>query len=188
MSLYKGVFVCKKDEFDLTTGCIWNIYTNFEATFWIGDYANDFHIIRIKDNMQAFHLEDLKRLALDMINRNFDIKGQDHAYYDDYFDDENFLDFMNNYGHAFLNLYNNANKDTDWVIFWDEDYTDYGREATREESDSVNKYVKSISKDTGINFCELLIKNTEPLEKLNKVPKAKKIGVLDPNRELDHYY
>ena len=58
----------KKNEFDLTTGCTWNIYTNFEATFWIGDYVNDFHIIRIKDNMQAFHLEDLKRLALDMIN------------------------------------------------------------------------------------------------------------------------
>ena len=40
--------------------------------------------------MQAFHLEDLKRLALDMINKKLDIKGQNHAYYDDYFDDENF--------------------------------------------------------------------------------------------------
>ena len=72
--------------------------------------------------MLAFHLEDLKHLALNMINENFDIKGKDHIYYDNYFDDENFLGFMNNYGHVFLNLYNKANKNTDWVIFWSEDY------------------------------------------------------------------
>ena len=125
MSLYKGVFVCKKDEFDLTTGCVWNIYTNYEATIWICDYVNDFHPIRIKDNMQTFHIEELKRLATDMINRNFDIKGQNYKYYDDYFTDENFLTFMANYGHALLDLYNKADKEKDWVIFWDEDYMDY---------------------------------------------------------------
>lgn len=61
--------------------------------------------------MQAFHIEELKRLALDMISGNLDIKGQDHKYYDDYFTDENFLNFMENYGHASLDLYNEDDKE-----------------------------------------------------------------------------
>lgn len=121
MSLYKGIFICEKNNFDLSTGCIWNIYTNYEATFWISDYIDDFLLIRIKDNMQVFHIEELKRIALDVISGNFDIKGQDHKYHDDYFTDENFLNFMENYGHALLDLYNEADKEKDWVIFWDED-------------------------------------------------------------------
>jgi hypothetical protein len=56
------------------------------------------------------------------------------------------------------------------------------REATQEELDSVNRYINSISKPTGVNFFDLIEesnykRNTSPCDKCSSNPKNGGSGI-----------
>ena len=127
MSLYQGVGTCPKEKYRLDESIIWNQYSHRDESFLISDYV--FYKAEIIDkagedvccDMFSFDLKYLKQMAEDLLNKNYVIEnGRMKDYYDDMFDDEEFIEFLNYCWESFMKLYEKADKENDWAVYYRE--------------------------------------------------------------------
>ncbi len=79
------------------------------------------------------------------VNSNYEIQKANYSYYDESLTNPLAVDFSNIYK---TNLPTRLEKEAN-TLFGEM------RNATPEEQESINKYIKSISRDTGVNFFDI---------------------------------
>ena len=123
MSLYRGFYICPKGQYILENGIDWNSYSATEIHFYIIGVLRRYKEMDISDihseTITTYPLEVLKKLGKDLLevadSLNEECKSELERK-----EVEKDIDDLNYYGNHFLKLYDEADKENDWLLYWEE--------------------------------------------------------------------